>query len=58
MKTYKFEVTITEGNDEWWKAIGSDPALGPVQEAIENHLFNAGFDAIVTLKSFHMDNES
>jgi len=24
MKTYKFELTIKEGNDEFWEAIGSN----------------------------------
>ncbi len=57
MKTYKFEVTITAGNDEWWEALGDDPGIKAVQEWLNDVLVNAGFNVTMALKSFHMDNE-
>lgn len=54
MKTYKFEVTIIEGCDEWWNLLDG-PALKEVQESLENILFNNGFNAEAVLKSFHME---
>lgn len=42
MKTYKFEVTILEGNDEFWE---NNPSHSDVMGVIEGALYDSGFDA-------------
>jgi len=57
MKTYRFEVIITEGNDEFWESFAGKPGINEVQQELEGVLFNSGFHADVSLKSFHMEND-
>jgi len=58
MKTYSFEVTITEGEDEFWESFDNRPGIEEVQQALERVLLDSGFiNTEVSLKSFHMENE-
>jgi len=52
MKRYAFNITIYEGEDEWWENIKSDTGCDEVKELLEDHLFNIGINADIILTNF------
>ncbi len=50
MKTYILEVTLPEGNDEFWEDVAKGKARTKVKDAIKQTLDNEGwFDAKVKI---------
>lgn len=43
MKTFKFEVTIREGNDEFWEELKDKSGCDEVLEILKNALAQYGF---------------
>jgi hypothetical protein len=56
MKSYTFEVIITEGNDEWWE---SNPSDKDVTRQLKDILEEFGFEdnCYVTLRKFENVNQ-
>ena len=61
MKQYKFEITITEGNDEFWEEInrknetGCDDVKDMVDIALSQHGLYDGDNCEIKLKKFEDD---
>jgi len=56
MKQYKFEITINEGNDEFWGSIANKSGCDEVKEMINDALSNVGLydgdNCQIVLKQF------
>jgi hypothetical protein len=52
MKTYRFEVTITEGYDEYWEALIGKSGCDEITQIVKDDLFNSFPDATVKLVEF------
>lgn len=53
MKTYKFEITITEGYDEFWEAIYGKSGCDTITQIVRDDLFDSFPDAVVKLVEYH-----
>lgn len=55
MKTYKFEVVVTEGYDEFWEELYGKSGCDEVTKAIQNELFQCFPEATVKLIEYKND---
>jgi hypothetical protein len=55
MKTYTFEITVYEGNDEFWEGLegsGCTEVTEMLEEALRDSGFNTSLDVKVRLTEF------
>lgn len=58
MKRFVFEITVVEGNDEFWEDLtarnvsGCDEILESLEESLRDSGFASGFDTVIRLKEF------
>lgn len=55
MKTYKFEVIVTEGYDEWWSALRNKSGCDEITQIMRDDLFDSFPDAKIRLLEFTDD---
>ncbi len=59
MKTYTFEVVVSEGNDEFWEAlkdqIGADEVLKALKEALDTYGFTTDEYGNTSVRLIHFD---
>lgn len=55
MKTYKFEVIITEGYDEWWEALSNKSGCDEITQILKDELFDSFPDAKIRLLEYTDD---
>jgi hypothetical protein len=52
MKTYKFEITVSEGYDEFWEDLHGKTGCDTVLQIMKDALFDTFPEAIVKLVEF------
>lgn len=55
MKTYKFEVIITEGYDEYWEALAGKSGCDEITQILKDELFDSFPDANIRLLEYTDD---
>ena len=52
MKTYKFEITLTEGHDEWWRALYGKTGCDEVLQIMKDTLFDSFPESVIKLVAY------
>lgn len=55
MKTYKFEMIITEGYDEYWEALAGKSGCDEITQILKDELFDSFPDANIRLLEYTDD---